>query len=208
MESSIDSEILDILFCYYPEKIEFIEEKDPFKFLSTVILSASNTDISAKRSADKLFSVFPDVDAICLANTEEIEDLIRSSGLYKNKARSIKALAQYIKENGKIPESVEELTAIPGIGVKTANCYLGFLSRPAVIVDTHFARVSYRLGLVKKKDPASIYKEIRERYDEKIWYRMSMVLNLHGRVCCLAKTPKCKVCPVSMFCPSRENDVQ
>ena len=210
MKASIEKEIIDTLFSYYPEEIEFISEKDPFRFLVTVILSASNTDESAEKCARNLFSVLPDPNAIASADSNQIEKLIWSGGLAKSKARSIKALASYVVGNGKIPEEIDELTKIPGIGEKTANCYLGFLSRPAVIVDTHFARVVSRLGLVDagEKERDKVYKLVKKKFPERIWYRLSMVLNKHGRVYCKSRDPNCTSCPVSKLCPKRRSSAQ
>lgn len=203
-EKSIDCRIMDILFSYYPEKISFIPADDPFRFLVTVILSASSTDVQALKSAKVLFSRFPGYEEIHAAGVEDVEDAIKSSGLVKNKARTIKAVSAVMHEKGCLPETVEELVRIPGIGEKTANCYLGdVLGKPAVIVDTHFARVANRLGLVGSTDRKKVYLQIREKYPQDIWTRLSMTVNLHGRTFCKAKKPLCGQCPLNAVCPSR-----
>lgn len=195
---------MDILFSHYPEKISFIPADDPFRFLVTVILSASSTDVQALKSAGVLFSRFPGYEEIYSAEIGDIEDAIRSSGLVRNKARTIKAVSAVMHDKGVLPETVEELVRIPGIGEKTANCYLGdVLGKPAVIADTHFVRVANRLGLVDSTDRKKAYLQIREKYPQSIWTRLSMTANLHGRTYCKAKKPLCGQCPLKAVCPSR-----
>lgn len=200
--TSIQKKKISKIFSIYPEEIEFIPADDPFRFLCTVILSASSTDEMALRSADKLFSSHPTAKDIAGLEEEEIASYIRSSGLTKSKARSIKALSRKASEEG-IPETLEELTRLPGIGEKTASCYLvSILKKPAVIVDTHFARVASRLGLVKATTRDAIYKEVKESYPEEIWARLSMTVNKHGRTYCFARKPDCNGCPLGELCPS------
>ena len=188
----------------YPERIAFIEQDDPFRFLCTVILSASSTDREAMKAEQALHERLPFPRDIAEADISLIESFIKSAGLFKNKARSIKALAEVYVERGMIPETIEELTRIPGIGVKTANCYLvDILKRPGVIVDTHFARVVFRLGLTSTDDRDKVYKEIRQKFDSALWSRLSMTANLHGRVYCKARKPLCSECFLSSICPSR-----
>ncbi len=196
--------IFDILDRAYPEEIRFIKERNPFRFLCTVILSASSTDRQAEKAEHNLNSALPTPSDILSADISLIESLINGAGLSKSKARSIKALSEVYLREGKIPESIEELTRIPGIGVKTANCYLvDILSKPGVIVDTHFARVSHRLGLTSSENRSKVYKEIRESFPCEYWARLSMTLNLHGRLYCKARKPLCRDCMLSSICPSR-----
>lgn len=188
----------------YPKEIEFIKRGDPFRFLCTVILSASSTDREAMRAEERLHSALPSAESIADAESSQVEELIKSAGLYKNKARSIKALAEVTLRDGRIPETVEELIKIPGIGVKTANCYLvDILDKPGVIVDTHFARVVHRLGLTSTDDRDKVYREIRKEFDPSMWSRLSMTANLHGRKYCKARSPLCSSCFLSSICPSK-----
>ena len=188
----------------YPKEIKFIKRDDPFRFLCAVILSASSTDREAMRAEERLNSVFDTAKKIAEADIAQIENLIKSAGLYKNKAKSIKALAEVYVRDNKIPETVEELIKIPGIGVKSANCYLvDVLGLPGVIVDTHFARVVYRLGLTSSLDRDKVYKEIRKTFDSSLWSRLSMTANLHGSTYCKASSPLCSSCFLSSICPSR-----
>lgn len=197
-------QIVERLRAINTEEIAFIHEREPFRFLVTVILSASNTDIAAEKSAAKLFGALPTPKDIDDADISVVEDLIRSSGLSRNKSRSIKALAHVVVTEGKIPETIPLLTKIQGIGVKTANCYLvSVLGLPGVIVDTHFARTSFRLGLSNTDDRDKCYKYIRENYPDDMWSDMSMMVNKLGRDFCHARKPDCAGCPLADLCPSR-----
>ena len=199
--TSRQKEKISKLFSIYPENIEFIPQDDPFKFLVTVILSASSTDIKACKGADELFAIAPTPSDIAKMEVSDIERIIHFVGLGWGKAKSIKALSEVAAKSG-IPETLEELTAIPGIGEKTANCYLvNILGKPGVIVDTHFARTASRLGLVKATERNAIYKEIKNDFPPEIWSRLSMTVNLHGRTYCTARTPKCSDCPLKSLCP-------
>lgn len=188
------------LFSLYPDPIEFIPADDPFRFLITVVLSASSTDERAIKASTILFDRAHDARGIAELDESEIESMIAFVGLGRSKAHSIKALAEKECTDG-IPKTLEELVKLPGIGEKTANCYLvSVLGQPGVIVDTHFARVSHRLGLVKSEDRNAIYKEVKDTYPDNIWSRLSMTVNKHGRVFCLARKPKCGICPMKELC--------
>ena len=196
--------IVAMLDEHYPEDISFLPVISPFRFLVTVILSASTTDRQAEKAAEALFSVFPDAAAIASASEEEIAALIHSAGLSRQKSRSIRKVAEYARDHGGLPEDEKELQDLPGIGEKTAACYLvSILGRPAVIADTHFVRVARRLGLSDTDDRTRCAREIRERFDPSLWARMSMTVNLHGRKVCSSR-PGCRSCFLSALCPSCE----
>ena len=198
-----DQRIFSIIDKHYPEEISFLPVISPFRFLVTVMLSASTTDRQAEKAAENLFSVYPDENAIAAADADDIEKLIRSAGLSKSKSKNIKGTAEAVAASG-LPDTMEGLMSLPGVGEKTASCYMhSILGRPAVIADTHFVRVAKRLGFTDTDDRNKSAKEIRERFPESMWSRLSMALNLHGRVVCHAK-PDCRSCPVSAICPSSE----
>ena len=204
MENPYDGQltIFYILDEYYPEEISFLPVISPFRFLVTVMLSASTTDRQAEMAAERLFSAYPEAGDIASAPQSEIKALIASAGLAEAKSRNIKQTSAIVSREG-IPETLEELMKLPGVGEKTASCYLvTVLGKPGVIADTHFVRVAARLGFTDTSDRTKSAREIRERCPEHIWARMSMTLNLHGRTFCKAK-PVCKGCPVSSLCPSR-----
>ena len=199
---SITLEIIEVLDRYFPEKIEFLPCTEPFRFLVTVILSGSSTDKMAAISAERLFSAYPDPSSISRAPREEIEELIHGSGLFRAKAANIQALSTFVEMNG-IPDTMEELVKLPGIGEKTAACYLQrVLGKSAVVVDTHFERTAFRLGLTDTHNREKAAKEIRERFDSSLWNRMSDTVNALGRKCCRPK-PKCDCCPVEKLCPKK-----
>lgn len=195
--------IFDELNLHYPENIEFLPSSDPYVFLVTVMLSGSSTDKMAIKSASKLFEENNTPEYISALSEAEIEAKIHSSGLAKTKAHNIKAVSQYIAHNG-IPNTLEELVRLPGIGEKSASCYIAsILHHPAVIADTHFMRVARRLGLIATDDRSKAVKEIKEYVPEECWTRLSMTVNLHGREVCKARCD-CSKCFLAYLCPSRE----
>ena len=196
-----DEEIIRLLDEHYPRDISFLPVISPFRFLVTVMLSASTTDKQAEAAAERLFSVFPDAAAIAGASEGDIEALIHQAGLSRTKARNIKGTAAAVMRSG-MPESEEELVRLPGVGEKTAACYLvSVLGKPGVIADTHFVRVAHRLGLTDTEDRIKSAREIRMKYDKALWSRLSMTVNLHGRKVCSPR-PKCSECFLSHLCPS------
>ena len=193
-------EIISKLDMVFPKEIEFLPCTEPFRFLVTVILSGSSTDKIAMISAEKLFGVFPDPKAISEAKSEEIEDLIHSSGLFRAKAKNIQELSKIVVERG-IPDTLEELVKLPGVGEKTASCYLQKVKgESAVVVDTHFERTAFRLGLTHTHDRIKACKEIKDTIDKEYWNRVSDTVNNLGRKFCRPK-PSCNQCPLSNLCP-------
>lgn len=191
--------ILDELL---PKQIQFLDQRDPFKFLISVILSAQTTDRIVNIVTKPLFERFPTVEALAQAPQEEVEEIIFPTGFYRMKAKNIIACAQALLDK-KIPSTMEELIKLPGVGRKTANCVLGDIyGKPAIIVDTHFGRVVYRLGLVKVKEPGKVEKEIARLLPSEQHYRFSMTANMFGRTVCHAKRPLCEECPLKELCPS------
>ena len=193
-------EIISKLDMVFPKEIEFLPCTEPFRFLVTVILSGSSTDKLAMLSAEKLFGVFPGPKAISEAKREEIEDLIHSSGLFRAKAKNIQELSKIVVERG-IPDTLEELVKLPGVGEKTASCYLQKVKgESAVVVDTHFERTAFRLGLTHTHDRIKACKEIKDTIDKEYWNRVSDTVNNLGRKFCRPK-PSCNQCPLSNLCP-------
>ena len=203
MDKPVNAIIVEKLRNFYPERIRFIKEEDPYRFLITVMLSASTTDRQAENAASSLFSVYPDAKSVGEAEVSSIESLIRSAGLSKTKAPRIKDVSRYIASHG-IPDNIEKLQALPGIGEKTAACYaLDILGQDAVIADTHFVRTSKRLGFIDTSDRIKAAREIRERFPENEWGFLSMAVNKLGRDFCHPR-PDCKQCFLSSICPSSE----
>lgn len=199
----MDHSSFKILSEIYPKEISFLPLKDEFQFLISVILSAQTTDKAVLLVGKELFGKYPTREKLSLAKQEDVEEIIHPLGFFRVKAKNIIACSKRLTELKSIPDNMDDLTKLPGVGRKTANCYLGqFLNKPAIIVDTHFLRVTMRLGYSSGKDPETVEKEIAKEFEKSDWYRISMVLNMHGRVCCYAKKPNCEECPVTNYCPS------
>ncbi len=193
-------EIYHLLDSKYPEEISFLESDDEFEFLIKVMLSASSTDKRAELSSSLLFASYPTVSELAQADEKDIEKLIHSSGLGKTKSHNIKKVAEFVAQNGSLPSTFEELIKLPGVGEKTASCYLAHVyNEPAVIADTHFVRVANRLGLTSSTDRLKSFNEIRKTFPKEYWTRLSMTVNLHGRTLCRPK-PKCNECFLSSIC--------
>ncbi|MFP4444513.1 MAG: endonuclease III domain-containing protein [Spirochaetia bacterium] len=199
--------IFRILNGIYPDKSPLLTFADGFQLLIGVILSAQTTDRQVNRVTPELFRRFPSAEELARAPAETVEEIIRPVGFFRSKTRNIiaasEALARY--HGGTVPGTMEELIVLPGVGRKSANVIRGHLyGLPAVIVDTHFARVTRRLGLLGEDtaDPAKIEREIRELVPPEDQTGFSMVINLHGRAVCGARKPLCAECPVNRLCPS------
>ena len=198
--TSIEKQIFLKLNEKYPEKISFLSYNTPFEFLVTVMLSVASTDKRAQSAANRLFSIYKDETELANADEVEVERIIHEVGLSKSKAHNIVESAKKIVALGSIPETMEGLMAVDGVGEKTASCYLAtILDQPAVIADIHFVRVAKRLGLTDTEDRNKSAKEIRDSFPPELWTRLSMTVNMHGRVVCKPK-PKCKECFLSELC--------
>lgn len=187
----------------YPDAICSLTYTVPLQLLIATRLSAQCTDARVNMVTPALFERFPTLDAFIDGTVEEIETYIRTCGLYKTKARDIHAMCVKLKEeyNGVVPDSIEELTKLPGVGRKTANLVVGDIyHKPAVVTDTHCIRICERLGLSEGKDPFKVEKQLRAvlPVDESNAFCHRLVL--HGRAVCMARSPKCEVCCMREFC--------
>jgi len=197
--------ILEKILAHYPQVPGFLEFNDPFQLLIAVILSAQCTDAMVNKVGKKLFSLFPSPLALANAPLDLLEELVHSTGFYRAKAKNIKRCAQDIveKHSSQVPKRMEELTGLAGVGRKTANVILGQVyGEPAIIVDTHFGRVVARLGFTKEKTPEKIEKDLGKKIPLKQQYHFSMAANLHGRVLCASRKPKCMQCFLQDLCPT------
>ena len=180
-----------------------LEYSSPFELLIAVILSAQTTDAQVNRVTPELFARFPTPERLAGADAGEVEGIIHSVGFYRNKARSVIAAAGRIHEEyaGDVPIDMKQLTAIPGVGRKTANVVRAALhGLPAIIVDTHFRRVTRRIGLTREDSPERIEADLLHVVPEEIQTALSMELNFHGRDTCTARSPACARCPVRDLC--------
>ncbi len=190
----------------YPENICSLQYPEPLRLLIATRLSAQCTDARVNLVTPALFARFPDLDAFCGATAEEVGPYIRSCGLYKTKARDITAMCRVLKEQfgGIVPDTVEELTKLPGVGRKTANLIVGDIyHKPAVVTDTHCIRICGRLGLSEGKDPLKVEKQLRALLPPEESNDFCHRLVLHGRAVCTARSPKCDVCCMKEFCKRR-----
>lgn len=191
----------------YPEAICSLDYKDAFQLLIATRLSAQCTDARVNKVTPKLFSEFPDAAAFANAELSRVEELIKSCGLYKTKAKDLIGIGQMITSvyGGVVPDSIEELTKLPGVGRKTANLVCGDVyGKPAVVTDTHFIRLCNRLGLVKTRDPRKVEDEMRKLLDPLKSNDFCHRAVLFGRDVCTARKAYCDKCPLSSFCPKKE----
>jgi endonuclease III len=195
--------ILELLDRYYPEAHVTLDFTNPLEMLVATVLSAQCTDVRVNQVTPALFAKYPTAQAYAQAPVEELEDMIRSTGFFRNKAKSIKALCQKLVEDygGEVPASLDELVKLPGIGRKTANVVLGnAFGIPGIFVDTHLGRVSQRLGLTKHKDPVKIEFDLMPLIPKERWVKFSHQMIWHGRQICDARKPKCPLCPLLPYC--------
>ena len=187
----------------YPGKIEFLEYENNYQLLITIILTAQTTDRQVMKVTPDLFRKYPEPAMLGNALQNDVEEIIKSTGFYKVKAANIIKTGRMLAEkySSIVPDSMEELVKLPGVGRKSANVILGTLfSKPAVIVDTHFKRVVKRFGITKNDNPDKVEKDIKEILPSDMQYRFSMTANLHGRVVCHARKPECGKCRAVEYC--------
>jgi len=197
--------ILDRLTALYPETPSMLDYSSAFELLVSVILSAQTTDEQVNTIVPGLFARFPDAYALAAAEVTEVEDLVHSTGFFRQKAKSIVAAAAALVERhgGEVPGTMEELTKLRGVGRKSAGVILLHIHGiPAIIVDTHFARLIRRLGFSTAKDAVKLEKDVAAVLPEEYWNSASMRLNYHGRRVCFARKPACADCVLADLCPS------
>jgi endonuclease-3 len=183
---------------------------NPFQLLAATILSAQSTDEGVNKVTPGLFAVYPDAESMATASPEQIEPLIANLGLFRNKAKSLSGMARALVERhgGDVPRTHEELTALPGVGRKTANVVRSVAFRlPGLPVDTHVGRISRLLGLTTETDPVKIEHELGAMLPPGEWGDFSLRMILHGRAICIANRPKCEICPLNDFCPTGRSRV-
>jgi endonuclease-3 len=204
--------VLAGLHAAHPRPRVELDHRNPFQLLIATILSARSTDARVNLVTPALFRLWPDPGSLAAAPLPEIETVIRSTGFYRAKARALQGCARAIVERhaGRVPDTMEALTALPGVGRKTANVVLGagFGIASGIVVDTHMARVARRLGLTRRTDPVRIERDLIARVPREEWIFLSIAGVLHGRYVCVARAPRCAQCPVAGHCPSRGLDLR
>lgn len=206
-KKQLTQKIVTTLKEYYPDAVCALTAQKPHELLIAVRLSAQCTDKRVNMVTPALFKRFPTVLSFAEAETSEIEEYIRSCGLYKTKAKSIKEMCILLLEKfgGEVPQTMEELLTLPGIGRKTANLIMGdlFGMKGAVVVDTHFARITKRMGLTNSSDPTAIEFELRKLLDpEESLGFCHRIITLGRELCPAQGKLKCDICPVAEFCKS------
>ncbi|MBS1970011.1 MAG: endonuclease III [Bdellovibrionales bacterium] len=199
--------VLKLLPRYYPDAHCALDHKNAFELLIATILSAQCTDERVNIVTKGLFAKYPTPEKMAKAKQEDLEELIRSAGFYKNKAKNIKACAQALveKHQGQVPDKMDELVELAGVGRKTANVVLGnaFDIASGIVVDTHVTRLSNRLGWVKGEDAVAIEKRLCEFVPKDHWIKLSHELIFHGRQICKARKPLCERCFLLEHCPQK-----
>ena len=198
--------IFETLDPLYTREKTALKHRTPFQLLVATILSAQCTDVRVNQVTKILFKKYKGPEDYLKTPISELENDIRSTGFFKNKAKSIKGSAQAVMDlhGGKVPSTMEEMVKLPGVGRKTANVVLGAaFGIPGVVVDTHVKRLSNRLGLSDNQDPDKIEKDLEKLLPEERWRRFSDILIYHGREYCMARKPAHDRCPIYRHCPSR-----
>jgi endonuclease-3 len=195
---------MDFLARAYPAARILLDYRNPFELLVATVLAAQCTDERVNRVTPALFRTYPGPRALAAAPAEAVEEAVRPTGFFRNKAKAIRQLSAAIVERhgGKVPATMEALTALPGVGRKTASILLGAcFGTDALPVDTHVGRVSFRLGLTASKDPGRIEQDLAAVVPEGKWWEFATRLGWHGRRICVAPKPRCPECGLLPVCP-------
>ena len=189
----------------YPDSRCALEHRDPYQLLVATILSAQCTDVRVNMVTPALFTRYPHAASLSRSDPAELEELIRSTGFFRSKAKNLRAMAAQLvaHHDGAVPADLDALTALPGVGRKTANVVMGnaFDVASGVVVDTHVKRLAKRLGLSAAKDPVMIERDLIALVPKKEWVDLSHRLIEHGRKVCGALKPRCDLCELAPICP-------
>ncbi|MCX6345393.1 MAG: endonuclease III [Armatimonadetes bacterium] len=196
--------IIEMLRIEYPDAKCSLDFTTPHELLVAAILAAQCTDVRVNMVTPELFRKYPNVEAFANADYAELEEMVKPAGFFRNKSRAIIESARQIVSDfgGKVPETMDELLSLNGVGRKTANLILGVAyKKPAIIVDTHVKRVSKRLGLTENEDPTKIEFDLDKILPEQEWTHFNHLIIYHGRAICKAPTPLCGSCVALSLCP-------
>lgn len=198
--------LLRLLREAHPDAACALTHDNPFQLLVATILSAQCTDARVNQVTPVLFARYPDPESMSRASQEDLEAIVRTTGFFRNKSKSIRGASERLVEayGGTVPQTMEELLSLPGVARKTANVVLGVGHGIAegVVVDTHVFRVSRRLRLTKKGDPVEIERDLMRQIPRESWIEFAHLLIFHGRRVCIARKPRCEACAVFELCPS------
>lgn len=200
--------VYDLLAEAYPDAHCELDYADAYQLSVATILSAQTTDQRVNLVTPILFLRYPNVPELAAARQADVEEIIRSTGFFRNKSKSIVGFARGVmaEHDGEVPRTLKELAALPGVGRKTANVILGnaFGIEEGVVVDTHVKRLSDRLGLTIHEEPAKVEQDLMEIFPRERWTMLSHLLIWHGRRVCNARRPRCQECSVARLCPSSQ----
>jgi endonuclease-3 len=188
----------------YPDAWCALHFRTPWELVVATILSAQCTDVMVNQVTPVLFAEYPTPGALAAAPSGRVEEIIKRTGFFRQKTKSIQATARAVADlhDGKVPDAMDALTALPGVGRKTANVVLGTaFGQPAIFVDTHVRRLSNRLGLTVEDDPDKIERDLQTLLPPKEWTAFAHRLIHHGRRVCVARKPRCSTCPLRRWCP-------
>lgn len=205
-KQAIATEMLTQLKRVYPDAHCELDYRNPFELLCATILSAQCTDVRVNMVTPALFARYADAPALSAAKLEDVEEIVRSTGFFRAKAKSLVGMATRLVERhgGEVPRTIAELVALPGVGRKTANVILGnaFAINEGIVVDTHVQRLARRLGLTRQADPIGIERALMPLIPQEDWALLSHLLIWHGRRVCSARKPACGDCVIAAVCPS------
>jgi endonuclease-3 len=200
------AEVFELLQAEYPDAHCELDFENPYQLAVATILSAQTTDVRVNQVTPVLFGRYTDPGALAAARQEDVEEIVRSTGFFRNKARNIIGFARGVVEehDGSVPRTMDTLSALPGVGRKTANVILGnaFGVDEGVVVDTHVKRLSDRLGFTRERAPEKVERDLMALFAPERWTLLSHLLIWHGRRVCDARKPRCEACVVSHLCPS------
>lgn len=199
-------EVYDVLLEEYPDAHCELTFENPYQLAVATILSAQTTDVRVNMVTPVLFARYPDAEALANAQQEDVEEIVRTTGFFRNKAKNIIGFARGLmgEHGGVVPKTIAELHALPGVGRKTANVVLGnaFDINEGVVVDTHIKRLSTLLRFTREKTPEKIEQDLMKIFPSERWTLLAHLLIWHGRRVCDAKKPRCEACVISHLCPS------
>ena len=198
--------VLERLLAHYPDAHCALDHRNAYELLAATILSAQCTDKRVNMVTPALFARYPDPAALAAAKHEDVEEMVKSTGFFRSKAKSLIGMATALvdRHRGEVPAEMESLVVLPGVGRKTANVVLGnaFGRNEGIVVDTHVTRLSNRLGLTAEVDPVKIERALIPLFPREQWTMLSHLLIEHGRQICDARTPRCSSCFLADVCPS------
>lgn len=197
------SDVLDILDKTYPDAKAELNYTTPYELLIATILSAQCTDVRVNKTTEVLFQKYNTPEKMVTLSIDELGNIIKSCGFYNSKSKNILLTSQILidKHDSKVPDTMKELTNLPGVGRKTANVVLSnAFDIPSIAVDTHVFRVSNRIGIANAINVEETEKQLRRRIDRNRWSKSHHTLIFHGRRICKSRNPKCEICPVNSYC--------